>query len=200
MKKKSKKILITLVILILIVSVAYGWLLRLTRQEVIMKGDIAFYVIDTAVEAQSETVTLDSIKPGEIYIYNITVSNSDGTNISKVDMEYDINIRATTNLPLKYTLTETTENAPTTTSTPTVTTTTDEPDGVYYKSINTNINRTLPKGETTVTHTYELAIQFDGSIIGETDTNTIGAEYSDTIELIEVTIDAEQSDPTTTTT
>lgn len=65
--------------------------------------DAAFYVVDTNVEEKS--LQLGSIVPSdEEYIYYFTISNYKETKRAEVNIEYDLKIKTTTNLPLTYDL------------------------------------------------------------------------------------------------
>ena len=50
-------------------------------------------------------IDLDKIEPStEPYVYKFSISNFDGGRHSEVDLEYQLNIKTTTNLPLTYEL------------------------------------------------------------------------------------------------
>jgi len=192
MKKKNIKILIILVILLLIASAVYGWFLRYAKGDAVVLGDIAFYILE--VGTTTNAVTLDeTIKPSGTYIHTITVSNFDEVHISQVDMEYAIKIKTTTNLPLKYTLKDS-ENNTIELREEIKRENENDVGSMYYKYMLSDINDKLickdaDGNENRQTNNYKLEIEFPTSYDG----NAIGVEYSDTIELIEVTIDAWQS-------
>jgi len=65
--------------------------------------DIAFYLLKE--DYQTMKLNLGSIIPRiEPYIYNFSISNTDGQNTAEVNMNYNIKIKTTTNLPLSYAL------------------------------------------------------------------------------------------------
>lgn len=65
--------------------------------------DIAFYLLKE--DYQTMKLNLGSIIPrSEPYIYNFSIANTDGINTAEVNMNYNIKIKTTTNLPLNYDL------------------------------------------------------------------------------------------------
>ena len=90
-----------LFLLLLLVPITYS---RFESKKNTKTGiDTAFYVVDTAIEEKS--LQLGSIVPSdEEYIYNFTIANYKGTKRAEVNIEYDLIIKTTTNLPLTYNL------------------------------------------------------------------------------------------------
>ena len=67
------------------------------------KNDVAIYLLETSFKEVD--IDIPDLSPSsQPYIYNFTISNSDGTNISEVNLEYELYIKTTTNLPLNYEL------------------------------------------------------------------------------------------------
>ena len=65
--------------------------------------EIAFFLFQS--ERVSQNLGLEDLVPSEEpYIYAFQVENSDGTKRSEVNIEYKIQLRTTTNLPLEYKL------------------------------------------------------------------------------------------------
>lgn len=65
--------------------------------------DIAFYLLQE--ETLSEEIILEDVMPGNnVYTYYFSVANNDGVRRTDVDLEYDIEVKMTTNLPLTYSL------------------------------------------------------------------------------------------------
>lgn len=63
--------------------------------------DVAFWMVDTSFA--SERLLIDEIYPSNTpYEYTFTVSNYEGTKRAETDLEYDIVLTATTNLPFEY--------------------------------------------------------------------------------------------------
>lgn len=183
MKKKNIGIFVMLVLATIIISVTYAWFLHYSAADAEINAEIAFYIFET----ESQQITLNSIAPGQTCTYNITVSNYKDDFISQVDMEYEIIMQTTTNLPLKYELIYSENDEALSTSEELFE---DKVDGVYYRNIrfgSQEEQKKLLSENGKQIHTYKLNVTFNGD--GET---TIGSEYSDILELIEITIDSNQ--------
>ena len=64
-------------------------------------NDIAFYIIDPGT--QSQTLNLFDVKPdGKDYIYHLDISNYKDNQVSEVDLEYQLELTTTTNIPVEY--------------------------------------------------------------------------------------------------
>ena len=105
---KRKILLKRIIILLLVVIIAVGGysIVRTmarynTSAELTQTSNLGFWIVE---EGYSEsTLLLDNIYPREeLFAYPFTISNYNGTRTSDVDMEYEIQITATTNLPLNY--------------------------------------------------------------------------------------------------
>ena len=71
--------------------------------------DTAFYVLNE--DYQDMTLNLDSLLPSSNpYTYTFSISNEKDGNIAETDIEYDLKIRTTTNLPLAISLLENENN------------------------------------------------------------------------------------------
>lgn len=68
-----------------------------------VENAVAYYILDTAYSVNSITLPslIPSVKP---YIYRFTIANNDGTNRTETNLEYELFLRTTTNLPLQYSL------------------------------------------------------------------------------------------------
>lgn len=190
MKSKKTRILLIIVLLISIAVASYAWFIYHTQADTKISGEIAFYILETGTT--TEQVALDSLVPGGTYTYEITVSNTDKDgNVSQVNMEYGINIRTTTNLPLTYSLKEV-SNEGTENDVSLSETITNTNDGVWYKNIENNLEKQIGT-RLNEKHTYKLIVNFPIEYTDE-DKNivSVGEEYSYILELIEITIDANQ--------
>lgn len=88
--------------------------------------EVAYYVIET--DYQTQVLNLESMVPRkETYNYDITVSNEKNGIVTETAIEYIIQIKTTTNLPLKYALYDEKDNNIIET-----TETIQDEDGVYY--------------------------------------------------------------------
>ena len=184
-KKLKKSFIILLLIAIIIVAII---LIRntLARYETVATSDkdvdVAFWIIDD--DFKTGTIIIDDIYPSNnSFDYSFSVSNfekeKDGTinKRAETDLEYELILTMTTNIPLEYKVEkngaacETTEEIITDT------------DGTYYKKIS------IPSSEMTQgvdsTDNYTIKVTFSK----ENDTN---AEYSDLIEYIKVNLNAKQ--------
>ena len=100
--KKSLKILGLLICIIILIVFIRKTLARYETSANFKKNiNVAFTLIDTSYK--QENVLLDNLYPSDTpFEYNFTVQNNDGKNRSEVSLEYDIIIKATTNMPLQY--------------------------------------------------------------------------------------------------
>ena len=67
------------------------------------KNDVAIYLLEASFEKTDINIP-DLIPSTESYVYNFTISNTDGENVAEVDLSCDLYIKTTTNLPLNYAL------------------------------------------------------------------------------------------------
>ncbi len=141
-------------------------------------GEIAFYIINPMTETQS--LKMFDVKPdGNDYIFNIDVSNfsEDGT-VSEVDLEYQLELITTTNIPVEYKIYL---NNSETNDFNNKEIFQDE-DGMYFFRFQTpaqNFQRNIEK-----TDHYQLVVTFPSSYNEET--------YQDLIDSVEVVINAQQ--------
>lgn len=144
--------------------------------------EVAFYVINK--DYQNMSLNLDSLFPrDEPYIYTFSISNSDGTNMCETDMEYDLAIRTTTNLPIEYELYMNEKyNDSGATSIIKTNEITQDSDSTYFRVITTNTETFTYKEEKT--NVYQLVLRFPKKY------NTIN--YQDIIEGIEITVNSRQ--------
>lgn len=139
--------------------------------------DIAFYCIKE--DFQTMTLKLDNILPRSTpYSYDFTISNNNGTKRTETELQYDLSIRTTTNLPLDIKLYDTNTGM---VEIGTVTIMQDS-DDTFFRII------TVPQREF-------------GFLNNQTDKFTIEVilpeiykshEYQDIIELIEINVDSKQ--------
>lgn len=187
MSKKLKRLYAKLVILVLCFFILIRIVtLVLSKYESEIQStanvNIAFYLLKE--DYKKMTLNLDSLFPqSEAYIYNFTIGNQDGTKTADIDMVYDLTLRTTTNLPLKY---ELYQNEEYTDKNATNIIKTDEIEqdeyGTFFKIMTTeteNLNYKNPK-----TNTYQLVIYFPEKY------NTIN--YQNIIEALEIRVDSHQ--------
>lgn len=210
-KKKIIKSLIIISLIIIIIFAAIQIRNTLARYETtattLRDVDVAFWVVDNSFKSQR--LVIDDIYPLDTpFEYRFTVSNFDpgileteaDDKIAETDMEYDITLTTTTNLPLSY---EITKNGTTYTdiqeelykdTDQTVYRelrfgTTEEP----YPLVMDTINNTT-KNKSKITDVYVLKVTFptqsyvDGVLVD----NRVNLNYADLIESIKIDLTARQ--------
>ena len=183
MKKKIIKFLILLLILILLVKIISIVFARYQSNATTNSNiQVAFYVLNENYEKM--TLKLDSLYPREEpYVYNFSISNFKDEKICETDMEYDLKIRTTTNLPLEYRL-YSNQNYNDTDALNIITSDeiTQDEDGTYFRIIKTNTESFSYKEKKE--NIYQLVVYFPQKY------NTIN--YQDIIEGIEISVDSKQ--------
>jgi len=179
MKKKRKILSIILILIAILLSIIYTIMARYrSKATATAEGiEIAYYVLDT--DYQTRTLNVGEMLPSEeTYDYIITVTNEKDGIISETAMDYTVNIKTTTNLPLKYTLTDETGSKNQVDSMETI----QDENGVYYLNFKTASKELGLEKET---HKYILSIEFPIEY-------KANSEYADIIELVEITVDSKQ--------
>lgn len=185
--KKNKRIFLKTIILITcILIITRLFVLVLAKYESISNSnanvDVAFYLLKD--DYKKMTTSLDSILPqDDVYVYTFSIGNEDGEQKAEVDLEYELKIRTTTNLPLTYELymnqKYTDSGAKNIIKENNIAL---DEDGTYFRTITTN-NEKLPYKEGK-TNLYQLVIHFPKQYDTE--------NYQNIIELIEITVNAHQ--------
>ena len=181
--KKIVKILILLLSLILLIKlISFTYSKYESSATTNPNVPVAFYVINKDYKTMS--LNLDSLFPSDTpYVYDFAISNTDGTNRCETDMEYDLSIRTTTNLPIDYELymNQAYDETGATNILQNDEIAQDE-SGTYFRRFTTDTNSfTYKKDET---NTYQLVLRFPAKY------NTIN--YQDVIEGIEITVNSRQ--------
>lgn len=180
--KKNIKVYIKFVILLIcFIIVIQIFLLTMSRYESNSNSkanvDIAFYVLNE--DYQSMTLNLGKIVPSaNLYTYNFSVSNEKDGKIAEVDIEYELKIRATTNLPLDIHLYKN-ENGNRKEGTSSVE---QDEDGMYFNIL--KVDKGIFYYSTPRTDNYTLEILFPEKYNEET--------YQDITDLIEISVNAKQ--------
>jgi len=186
-KKKRRILYVKLIILLLGFLVLLRiFTLVLSRYESESKSianvDMAFYLLKEDFSQMS--LNLATILPQKNeYVYTFSIGNQDGIKTAEVDLEYDLTLRTTTNLPLSYELymnqNYTDSNAESIIESNNV-----EADdyNTYFRTITTP-KQTLYY-RTPTTNVYQLVVHFPENY------NTVN--YQDIIELLEIKVDAKQ--------
>lgn len=211
-KKKVVKLLIVISLIIVIVIAAIQIRRTLARYESTASTerdvDVAFSIIDN--DFQTDTIFIDEIYPTATpYEYTFTVSNFKHNKIAETDLEYEIAITTTTNLPLSY---EIKRNGTTYTDLQEELVTDD--DGTVYRSLklgttdnpfplllDTVVKEVDDNGVETgknikkqVTDTYILKVTFplQTQVNGTTVNNRENLEYADLMEDVKIALTARQ--------
>jgi len=176
---KNKKTILMLLFLIVILTII-GIIIARYRSKANSSEevDIAFYVFESGTI--SEKLSLDSMVPRiEPYNYTLKVSNNQNGKVSETAIEYTIQIKATTNLPLNYSLVDEEGNNIFEKKNEDGIIT--EDDVYYIERISPVKELGLQKEE----HVYTLSISFPEEY-------KVNTEYADVIELVEITVDSKQ--------
>lgn len=185
--KKIRRLYAKFIILILcLLIIARIFVLVLSKYESISDSyanvDIAFYLFKE--DYKTMTLNLASIVPQDnVYIFDFSIGNQDGTEIAEVDLEYELTLRTTTNLPLTYELymnQQYTEQG----ATNIIKENNVEKDehGTYFRIMSTDkVNLPYTQG---ITNLYQLVVHFPANYSQE--------NYQDIIELIEISVNAQQ--------
>ncbi len=140
--------------------------------------EIAFFIANDTYTHQD--ITLNDMVPGDTYNYTFSVSNYNGDDRTEVNLKYNVEVIATTNIPFQYEL-YLTNSGIDTSIVDSDTIIQDEYD-TYFKSIKTsNRNFTF---ESNQTDTYKLVVKFP---IEQKD-----MKYQDSAENIEIRVNAMQ--------
>ena len=185
--KKLRRLYAKLVILVLcFLIIARIFVLVLSKYESISNSyanvDIAFYLLKE--DFQTMTLNLASILPqNNAYTFEFSIGNQAGEDIAEVDIEYELTLRTTTNLPLTYELymnqSYTDQGATNIIKENTVNL---DEDGTYFRTMTTDkITLKYTEGKTNL---YQLVVYFPENYNQE--------NYQDIIELIEINVNGGQ--------
>ena len=153
-----------------------------SKKTLVMDTSAALYILKPG--EYKFNMDLEGLIPSNNdYTYMFTISNFDGSRVSQVDMEYNIKMVATTNLPLSYKLYKNEEPANGTNILSSQNTVQDS-DNAWYKVFNITSTTTFIKN-TKTTDTYYLVVNFP-----ETFKTTL--EYANQIESVEVIVNSKQ--------
>ena len=181
MTNKRKRILyVKLIILMLCFLVIIRiFMLVLSKYETEANSnanvDIAFYLLKE--DYKTMTLNLAKLVPqNNAYRYIFTIGNEENGKIAETDLEYDLTLRTTTNLPLTFELYINGEDA--------IEKNEIRPDeqGTYFRTITTKSQQLSYKEAKT--NQYELVVYFP--------VNYNTTNYQDIIEMLEITVDSRQ--------
>lgn len=184
---KSKKAVVKLIIIVVLVVTAVFLIKNIMARyessgSSVAKIETALFIINESY--QTMNINLNSMIPRtEPYVHSFSISNNDGTYRTEVELEYDLQIQTTTNLPLTYELylnqdynDNNAQNIITENSIDT------DEYGTYFKKIKTDTKKFGYNNNET--NTYQLVIYFPETYKE--------IEYQDIIENIEIKVNAKQ--------
>jgi hypothetical protein len=185
--KKLRRLYAKLIILVLcFLIIARIFVLVLSKYESISNSyanvDIAFYLLKE--DYKSMTLNLASLLPQDnAYTYEFSIGNQAGEEIAEVDLEYELSLRTTTNLPLTFELymNQSYTDVDATNIIKENTVALDE-HGTYFRTMTTE-KVTLPYTEGK-TNLYQLVVYFPENYNQEI--------YQDIIELLEINVNGQQ--------
>lgn len=139
--------------------------------------DIALYVLKE--EHQNMTLDLGKIVPSDnVYVYEFSVSNEKDGNIAQVDIEYELMLRTTTNLPLEIRLYKKEEKS----EIEAISTIEKDEDNMYFNVL--KIEKQIFYYSTPRMDEYVLEIYFPEKYNEK--------EYQDITDVVEIDLDAKQ--------
>lgn len=148
------------------------------------KAKVAFYIIEQGTYEQS--ISLSNMIPSDnAYIYPITVSNYNSSDRSKVSLNYSIEFKATTNLPLEFIIVNSETYDESSLNIITSDIYFQDNGGMYYRKLLTNQMYTLSHTSDQV-DTYILVVKFPIQYKNNPES------YQSLIDLFTIRINAEQ--------
>ena len=187
MNKKLRRLYAKLIILVLcLLIIARIFVLVLSKYESIANSyanvEIAFYLLKE--DYKTMTINLAELLPQDnAYVFDFSIGNEDGIEMAEVDIEYELTLRTTTNLPLTFELymNEKYTDVGATNMIKENNIAQDE-HGTYFRTMKTEkINLSYKEA---VTNLYQLIVYFPQNYNQEI--------YQDIIELLEISVDAKQ--------
>lgn|SRR5574344_1053430 len=183
--KKLKHYLLLSFLLITCIVLLSKFNLTLSRYEsnteINIDPSIAFFITD--VTSEDNSIKLTDILPSDTpYYYSFSVSNFNDTGKSNVDLDYNMELITTTNLPLTFKLYKGSTNSSDIISSNTVS---QDDNSVYYRHLTVNDKYNLYYANKT-TDKYILEVTFPSTYKNHPEL------YEGVIELIEIKINAYQ--------
>lgn len=177
---KLKVKLCILFILLIMLALLIPYTLSRFRTEASADAtmDVAFFITKDSYEHKE--ILLNEMKPGDTYSYNFSVSNFKDGKRSEVNLIYDVEVVATTNLPFEYKLYMT--NSGSDVSVVSEEEITEDADGTYFKTLKAT-SRVHDFNNDYIDY-YKLVITFPSEF------NNF--KYQDVAENIEIRINSKQ--------
>lgn len=188
-KKKLFKCLITILLLIIIIFAVIQIRNTLARYETTTTTerdvDVAFWIVDNSFK--SDRLLLDDIYPStDQFEYTFTVSNFNGTKSAETDLNYEIILTSTTNLPLSYEIVKN-EGTPNERTCTKIERLYEDSDGTVYREIKlaADSNNLNMLQEIDTTDTFKIKVTFPQQ-------HSDNLEYADLMEYIKIDLSAKQ--------
>lgn len=187
-KRLNKKILAVLSIVMLAGFLTIFAILRLSNAKFVSTAtsetelDVALYALS---EENDLTILLDTLVPrDEPYVYNFSVVNTDGTNLTDTVLIYDLKIIATTNIPLEYKLCMNKTNCQSSSVSNDINhdVVARDADGTYFRTMTTT--RQEFGFEQEERNNYTLLVYFPSRYDS--------SQYQDLVESIQINVDSKQ--------
>ena len=187
MSKEEKRLytkFIILIICLIIMLRIFGIVLAKYESEAMSNAnvEIAFYLLNE--DYKKMTLNLGKLLPkDDVYVYTFSIGNQKDNQQADVDLIYDLTIKTTTNLPLRYELYKNQDyNSKNATSIKKTDEIIKDEEGTYFRIITTE-GETLKYNKPT-TNIYQLVVNFPENYNTE--------EYQDIIEAIEIVVQGKQ--------
>lgn len=178
--KRRLKLILTIFVLLLVHRIVFNSF-SLYESNAVSEAtiEVAYFLLDDTYDSQ--TIKLNEMLPGDTQQCKFSISNyyvDENTGkdvITQTDMEYEVTVRTTTNLPLKYKLSKSTDGS---NDVEIVTSETKDIHDTYFYTLLTESGEfKFTSGQT---NTYTIDIEFPAEYDG--------IEYQNIIECLEITV------------
>ena len=184
-KKKFKRTffssLVIFLLIIIISSIGFTYARYETDTTLKLNPNIAFFIVDATNNTKSLELT-KMVPSNDYYDYYFEVSNFNDTGKANVDLNYNIKLKMTTNLPLTYEIYKVEDNTMANINTVNIST---NQDGVYFKEY-VDTNDYFMACKTKKTDRFLLRVYFPLEYKNNPD------YYESVIDLVEININATQ--------
>ena len=184
-KKKFKQSLFSSIVIFLLIiiisSIGFTYARYETDTTLKLNPNIAFFIVDATNNTKSLELT-KMVPSNDYYDYYFEVSNFNDTGKANVDLNYNIKLKMTTNLPLTYEIYKVEDNTMANINTVNIST---NQDGMYFKEY-VDTNDYFMACKTKKTDRFLLRVYFPLEYKNNPD------YYESVIDLVEININATQ--------
>ena len=184
-KKKFKRTffssIVIFLLIIIISSIGFTYARYETDTTLKLNPNIAFFIVDATNNTKSLELT-KMVPSNDYYDYYFEVSNFNDTGKANVDLNYNIKLKMTTNLPLTYEIYKVEDNTMANINTVNIST---NQDGMYFKEY-VDTNDYFMACKTKKTDRFLLRVYFPLEYKNNPD------YYESVIDLVEININATQ--------